>query len=266
MSAQGLPPGVVAPPGAPPPPPQNALGVPGGIANADGAAAAVQGGIAAVEASLQAGHPPVQPMPQVPPGIDPMSVEGQQYLASQYVPMAGPPPPPQQVWPQNMPENIPYPVPQQMAPPGPAPAPPVAILPPAPAAQLQPEMGKVELFDHLDNSASSNFTKVFAVGAPDPVDGAHARYEIEWQQPDGQYMVLVLGFQDGPVKEAGVNGVTEEALLNVLMHRLGAFQNSRYACRETACARTRVQEALMWLGQRTKARIIAGTEGTREKV
>lgn len=69
-----------------------------------------------------------------------------------------------------------------------------------------------------------------------------------------------IEFQLGPVGEAGVNGLTNEALLAVLIHRT-QFLNNKYPCRENAIAITKMQEALMWFEQRTKDRIERNVEG-----
>ncbi len=73
---------------------------------------------------------------------------------------------------------------------------------------------------------------------------------------------VVLLFQNGPIAEAGVNGITHEALLAVLIDRLQGFQKGPYAGRENAVALTKLQEAQMWLQQRTLQRMQRGVEGT----
>ncbi len=70
-----------------------------------------------------------------------------------------------------------------------------------------------------------------------------------------------IRFQLGPVKEAGVNGATNEAMLAVLIHRL-QFLNGKFPCRENAIAITKMQEALMWLEKRTADRLARGVEGS----
>jgi hypothetical protein len=69
-------------------------------------------------------------------------------------------------------------------------------------------------------------------------------------------------FQNGPIPEMGVNGVTQEALLAILADRLAAFQEGPYACEENARAFGHVQMALAALHQRTLAREARGVEGT----
>lgn len=72
-------------------------------------------------------------------------------------------------------------------------------------------------------------------------------------------------FQNGPVAEHGVNGVTQEVLLAIVIDRLQCFQRSAFACRENAIALTHIETAMMWLQKRTRDRIARGVEGRAEK-
>lgn len=69
-------------------------------------------------------------------------------------------------------------------------------------------------------------------------------------------------FQCGPIAEIGVNGVTHEALIAIVIDRLRSFQAGPYACRENALALTKLEEAQHWLHSRTLARMRRGVEGT----
>lgn len=69
-------------------------------------------------------------------------------------------------------------------------------------------------------------------------------------------------FQNGPIPEVGVNGVTHEALIAIVVDRLRSFQAGPYACRENALALTKLEEAQHWLHSRTRARMNRGVEGT----
>lgn len=101
--------------------------------------------------------------------------------------------------------------------------------------------------------------------------GANHAYTI-WL--NGHTLLTTLVFQNGPVAEAGFNGISNEALLAVLIDRMRGFQFSRdpdgnfskapgtYACRENAIALTHLEEALMWLQKRTRDRMARGVEGT----
>jgi hypothetical protein len=69
-------------------------------------------------------------------------------------------------------------------------------------------------------------------------------------------------FQNGPINESGVNGITQEVLLAIVIDRLQAFQRGPFACRENALALTKLEEAQHWLFSRTLARMQRGVEGT----
>ena len=75
----------------------------------------------------------------------------------------------------------------------------------------------------------------------------------------------VIKFQNGPIAEAGVNGISNEALLAIVEDRLLGFQSGQFACRENAVALTKIQEAMMWLQKRTLDRLRRGVEGTNQK-
>jgi hypothetical protein len=74
-----------------------------------------------------------------------------------------------------------------------------------------------------------------------------------------------IEFQNGPIQEAGVNGISGEALLAIQIDRLRSFQAGPYACRENALALTALEESLMWLQKRTRDRLARGVEGTSQK-
>jgi len=74
-----------------------------------------------------------------------------------------------------------------------------------------------------------------------------------------------INFQNGPISENGVNGLTHEVLLSILIDRMRSFQAGPYACRENAIALTKMEEAQMWLLKRTTNRIKLGIEGTSIK-
>jgi hypothetical protein len=71
-----------------------------------------------------------------------------------------------------------------------------------------------------------------------------------------------ISFQNGPINEAGINGLTQEVLLAIVTDRLRAFQKGPFACRENALALTKIEEAQHWLHSRTLARMARNVEGT----
>lgn len=67
-------------------------------------------------------------------------------------------------------------------------------------------------------------------------------------------------FQRGPVQEASVNGLTNEALLAILIHRT-KFLDAKFPCDENKRAIQHMEEALTNLEVRTARRITRGVEG-----
>lgn len=69
-----------------------------------------------------------------------------------------------------------------------------------------------------------------------------------------------LEFQMGGVADNGVNGITNEALLAVLIHRM-KFLNAKFPCPENDRAIAHLEGALANLEIRTFRRIARGVEG-----
>lgn len=117
-----------------------------------------------------------------------------------------------------------------------------------------------EVFTHQVNEAN----RALRIVATDELGpgGAHHAYEIT----GGAAVPTFLRFQNGAIKEAGVNGITHEALIAVIIDRLEAFQAGPYRCRENALAITKLEEAAQWLGHRTAMRERRGVEGKKVTV
>lgn len=129
----------------------------------------------------------------------------------------------------------------------------------------------MEITDHLVDGGAAP-VRVLVLDKRGAGNASH-RYRLEWaaqtiDPPGGAHAggnALEITFQNGPIKEAGQNGVTNEALLSVLIDRMRGFQAGPYACGENANALRHLADALGWLLARTKARIDRGVEGTHAK-
>ncbi len=75
------------------------------------------------------------------------------------------------------------------------------------------------------------------------------------------YSYVEIPFQVGTIKSVGINGVSNEALLAILMDRLEGFQKGQFPCPENAQALTKLEEAGLWLHKRTMNRTTRGVEG-----
>jgi hypothetical protein len=74
-----------------------------------------------------------------------------------------------------------------------------------------------------------------------------------------------INFQNGPIKENGINGIHNEDLIAIVIDRLDGFQSGEYACQDNADAATCLSNALAYLRKRTDARKARGVEGTSVK-
>jgi len=91
------------------------------------------------------------------------------------------------------------------------------------------------------------------------------RFQVRYEDKGGQPIFIEVPFQEGPIKENGVNGVNNEDLIAMVIARLNAFNQSEFSCRENAVAITKLEEALLWLRKRTIGRENRGVEGTHIK-
>lgn len=134
-----------------------------------------------------------------------------------------------------------------------------------------------QVTDHIVENDAANHQLDIAVTDEPGAGGANHRYEITGFDTEHNPSAIARGgykssfsraiilFQNGPIKDAGVNGLTQEALLAIVIDRLRSFQSGPYSCRENAIAMTHCEDALMWLQRRTRARIRRGVEGTNVK-
>lgn len=119
-----------------------------------------------------------------------------------------------------------------------------------------------EITSHIVNPANDRL-KIEVLDEPSHGGACHV-YRILVPFGDAGEMAVGIEFQNGPISEDGngVNGLTHEALIAILIDRLQGFQAGKYACRENALALTKLEEAAHWLAHRTRARMARGVEGT----
>lgn len=123
--------------------------------------------------------------------------------------------------------------------------------------------------DHKVNPANDTLT-IGVLDGPGAGDACH-RYEISGfdastnASAEQHFCKTEILFQNGPINEVGVNGLTHEALLAIVADRLRSFQAGPFACRENALALTKIEEAMHWLHHRTLVRMRRGVEGTHKQ-
>ena len=106
---------------------------------------------------------------------------------------------------------------------------------------------------------TTNYTKVSCEDQPWNYNAPH-HFTVSNINTDE--VVAKVDFQEGPIKEVGINGVSNEDLLLMVVTRLEGFQNSEYKCEENQKALESILDAVDHLRSRTNKRVERGVEGT----
>jgi hypothetical protein len=120
-----------------------------------------------------------------------------------------------------------------------------------------------ELTDHIvEGDVPQNQLRIEVTDEPG-AGGANHIYEIKGARfPDVRCpTTIIIPFQNGPIKETGLNGITQEVLLAIVIDRLRSFQVGPFPCVENQTALWHCQVALESLKFRTENRIKRGVEG-----
>jgi hypothetical protein len=118
---------------------------------------------------------------------------------------------------------------------------------------------KMRTIEYHKINPANDTLDIHVVDAPGS-GGANHVYEVS-PKDSANCQMLRVEFQSGPIAEVGVNGVTQEILLAIVIDRLRSFQAGPFSSRENALALTKCEEALHWLQQRTIDRMRRGVEG-----
>jgi len=114
---------------------------------------------------------------------------------------------------------------------------------------------------------TSKYTEVYHEKSEFMKYNAPHQFNVFASTPDDGNKSKILAsihFQEGPIKECGVNGVYNEDLIAMVICRLEHFQKSEFACRDNGMAITKLEEAMLWLRKRTIGRENKGIEGTHK--
>ena len=117
--------------------------------------------------------------------------------------------------------------------------------------------------ERLVTIGTHRFTQVVCLDEPGAGGACHV-YRVNGTEGYRDVFANVV-FQNGPIKESGVNGLHQEDLLAIVIDRLQHFQRGNFACRENDMALMKIEEAMHWLSHRTAERQSRGVEGTSEK-
>jgi hypothetical protein len=120
-----------------------------------------------------------------------------------------------------------------------------------------------EITSHIVNPVNDRL-RITVLDEPG-AGGANHEYRIE-ATDDGsgkphQIADHHISFQNGPINEHGVNGVTQEVLLAIVADRLQSFQTGPFASPLNAKALEHVLAAQEALLSRTRERMKRGVEG-----
>ena len=106
----------------------------------------------------------------------------------------------------------------------------------------------------IDEPGAGGANHAYLIGNPPQAEGE-----------GGQRFWYPVNFQNGPIQENGVNGVTQEALLAIVIDRLRSFQAGPCSSDYNAEALSCCEQAMSALQGRTRERIFRGVEGKNEK-
>lgn len=118
-----------------------------------------------------------------------------------------------------------------------------------------------EINTHKINECNEAIT-ITADARDEKYGNSSHNYMLMFLDKGGAGIYTRLEFQRGPIMEVGVNGITTEALLAVLIDRMEGFQSGPFACSENEEALSALKSAMEWFHVRTKARLARGVEGT----
>src|SRR5262245_24584755 len=89
----------------------------------------------------------------------------------------------------------------------------------------------------IDEPGSGGANHLYVIEGFDTASNPVDPFVNQYGKPAFHSTVL---FQNGPIGEVGVNGVTHEALLAIVADRLRSFQAGPFSCRENALALTKI--------------------------
>jgi hypothetical protein len=106
-------------------------------------------------------------------------------------------------------------------------------------------------------------SELIITAKPDANGYAH-HYDVRVQvdEVNPPEPLCTVDFQDGLPGEVGTNGLTNEALIAILLDRLARFNEGPHRCRQNSLAITKLEEAGHWLRDRTQERLFRRVEGT----
>ena len=112
---------------------------------------------------------------------------------------------------------------------------------------------------------------VYAIDDKGNGGASHSYSIVSYEEREEGYVYIpetyaVINFQNGARKEDNsIHGVIDSDLIEIVKHRLEAFQKGPFSSRENAITLTHLEEALMWMNRRVEDRIERNVLGTNNK-
>lgn len=120
-----------------------------------------------------------------------------------------------------------------------------------------------KLTDHRNNKFNRECIEV-VTNDERASDNAHHSYAIAvFDGSNQQVEQCILNFQNGGLKEVGANGITDQALIAIVLDRIRSFNDGQFRCRENSMVITKLEEAMLWMEKRSNDRARRGVEGER---
>lgn len=147
---------------------------------------------------------------------------------------------------------------------------PVAMLPRQKVTNVNPQDGddppSVRDITMHQQGAVNRCVNIKVLDGPGPGNASH-EYQLSFYRAGdpGKTERVRLSFQNGPLREVGVNGLTNEALLAILIDRMHGFQAGKFRCGDNRVALEYLENALSALQRRTREREARGVEGTLQE-
>ena len=121
----------------------------------------------------------------------------------------------------------------------------------------------IRLVNHHNLNECNNSIVIEVVDEPG-AGGANHLYRIWAESDEGRPHLRDIRFQNGPIPENGINGLTQEALLAIVIDRLESFQKGMFPNEHNRAALNSCRDALGFLHGRTEDRIARDVEGKME--
>lgn len=96
---------------------------------------------------------------------------------------------------------------------------------------------------------SGRYTSIFCEESADQEYGAPSYFQVRDKKTN--CVVGEVYFQEGPVAETGLNGISNEDALIMVLERLEAFQKTDKACVENVTVMTYLKHAIAGLKRRS---------------